>query len=47
MDFKWIILHYVFARRMDLNPIFCPIFLSKTNMEIDYIDNVLDHENPL
>ena len=34
-------------KKMDLNPFFCPILLSKINMRIDYIDNVLDHKNPL
>ena len=34
-------------RKMDLNPFFRKILLSKLNMEIDNIDNVLDHKNPL
>ena len=33
--------------KMDLNLVFCPILLSKPNMGIDHIDNVLDHKNPL
>ena len=32
---------------MDLNPFVCPILLSKPNKGVDYIDNVLDHKNPL
>ena len=27
--------------------IFSPILLSERNMEIDYIYNIIDHENPL
>ena len=35
MDFKWIILKFIF----------CTILLSKPNMGVDYIDKVLAHKN--
>ena len=34
-------------RKNIFKPIFCPILLSELNMGVDYIDNILNHENPL
>ena len=47
MDSKWIIMHFVFARKNGFKPIFSPILLSEHNMGIDYIYNTFDHQNPL
>ena len=38
---------YVFARKKWVNIHFSPILLSERSMIIDYIENILDHENPL
>ena len=39
---------FMFLREeMDLDVFFYPILLLKPNMGIDYINNVLDHKNPL
>ena len=34
-------------KKKDLNPFFSPIFLSERTMGIDYIYNIIDHENAL
>ena len=47
MDSKWIILHFVFAKKNGFISIFSPILLSERNMGIDYIYNIIDHDNPL
>ena len=47
MDPKWIIMLFVLARKNGYKSIFSPILLSERNMEIDYIYNIIDHENPL
>ena len=57
MDSNCIITHFVLARTNGFNSIFSPILLSERNfspnllsernMGIDYINNTLDHENPL
>ena len=41
------IMHFVLARKNGFKFCFSPILLSKPNMGTDYIQNVLDHENPL
>ena len=46
MDFKKIFVHYVFAGRNGLKSNFCSILLSRLNMVIYYIDNVLDYKIP-
>ena len=40
-------MHFVLARKNGFISIFSPILLSERNMGIDYIHNILDHENPL
>ena len=47
MDSKWIVMHFVWARKNGFKSIFSPIFLSEGNMGIDYIYKNIDHENPL
>ena len=37
-------MHFVLAKKKWF---FSPILLSESNMGIDYIYNILDHENPL
>ena len=47
MDSKWMIMHFVLARKKAFESIFSPILLSERNMGIDYIYNIIAHENPL
>ena len=47
MDSKWIIIHFILARKNGFKSIFSPILLSERNMGIDYIYNIINHENPL
>ena len=47
MDSKVIIIHFVLARTNGFKSIFSLILLSERNLGIDYIYNILDHENPL
>ena len=47
MDSKWIIMHFVLARKNGFKSILSPIWLSERNMGIDYIYNFIDHEIPI
>ena len=47
MDSKWIIMHFVLARKNGFKSIFSPILLSERNMGIYYIYNIIDDENTL
>ena len=47
MDSKWISMNLFLARKIGFKIIFSLILLSERNMGIDYIYNILDHENPL
>ena len=47
MDSKIIIMLFVLARKNGFKSIFSPILLSERNTGIDYIYNIIDHENPL
>ena len=38
---------FCFCKKIGFKSIFSPIFLSKRNKGIDYVYNILDHENPL
>ena len=40
-------MHFVLARKNGFKSIFGPFLLSERNMGIDYIYNIIDHENPL
>ena len=40
-------MNYVLVRENGFKSIFSPILLSKCNMGIDYVYNIIDHENPL
>ena len=41
------IMHFVLAKKNGFKSFFSPILLSECNMGIGYINNILDHENPL
>ena len=40
-------MHFVLARKNGFKSIFSPIFFFERNMGIDYIYNIIDHENLL
>ena len=39
-------MHFVLARKNGFKSNFSPILLCERNMGIDYIYNIIDHENP-
>ena len=47
MDSKCFLMHFVLARKNRFKSMFSPILLPERNMGIDYMYNIIDHENPL
>ena len=47
MDSKRIIKQLFWREKNGFKSNFSPILLSERNMEIDYIYNIVDHQNPL